>query len=602
MKKKRRLIWQIYPSYLLIVLLSLGAVSWYATDSLHNFFIHRIQTDLKAQGQLLKSEIATLLSPMNGEAIDALCKEAGNNTATRVTLILTNGTVVGDSNEMPKHMDNHGGRDEIRRALSGEIGISTRYSRTLQHNMMYVAQPISIGNEVVAVIRTAIALTTAEDEIRSLQLKILLGGCLIALAASGMCLLISRRISRPIENMTAVAESYARGELQLRPESPDTVELARLATALNQMAIQLESRIETVISQRNEYEAVLSSMVEGVIAVDMAECILSINAAAIKMVGFRQASLKGRNILEVIRNRDVYRFVTDALAAGDYRERDILLHQEGEKIIHMQCIPLCNAGNERIGTLIVLNDVTQIRNLDTVRREFVANVSHEIKTPLTTIKGFVETLLQGSVETPEEREKFLGIIKRHTDRLGAIIEDLLSLARLEQQEIGEEGHEPDEREPFEPRRIKDVIDTALQVIKSKADEKKIVLSVICDPEIQVKMDGTLMEQAIVNLLDNAVNYSPLESRVNIDVATEAEDLCIHIKDQGPGIPNQHLSRLFERFYRVDKARSRKLGGTGLGLAIVKHICQVHGGKVTVESEPGKGSTFTIRLPGNLIMS
>jgi two-component system phosphate regulon sensor histidine kinase PhoR len=400
--------------------------------------------------------------------------------------------------------------------------------------------------------------------------------------------------------MTAVAERYARGELQLRPESPDTVELARLATALNQMAVQLENRIETVISQRNEYEAVLSSMVEGVIAVDMAEHILSINAAAIKMVGDRNTSLKGRNILEAIRNRDVYQIVTDALAAGDYRERDILLRQEEEKIIHMQCIPLCNAGNERIGTLIVLHDVTQIRNLDTVRREFVANVSHEIKTPLTTIKGFVETLLQGSVETAEEREKFLGIIKRHTDRLGAIIEDLLSLARLEQQEIGEEQKEIDVQDHFEPRLIKDVIDTALQVIKSKADRKKIVLALSCDPKIQVKMDGTLMEQAIINLLDNAVNYSPMESRVSIKVASGNEDLCIHIKDQGPGIPSQHLSRLFERFYRVDKARSRKLGGTGLGLAIVKHICQVHGGKVTVESEPGKGSTFTIRLPGNLM--
>lgn len=593
MKRKRRLIWQIYPSYLILLLLSLGSVSWYATGSLYSFFIHRIQSDLKAQGQLLKSEFTRLLSLTNTDAVDRLCKEVGDTTPIRVTLILRDGTVIGDSSETPRHMDNHAGRDEIRSALAGGIGISTRYSRTLQQNMMYVAQPLPLGEEIVAVIRTAIPLTTAEDEIRSLQGKILLGGCLIALAASGVCLFVSRRISRPIENMTAVAESYARGELKLRPEQPDTIELARLAAALNQMAVQLENRIETVINQRNEYEAVLSSMVEGVIAVDRSAHILSINAAAIQMVGYRNAPLKGRNILEAIRNRDVYRFVTDALAAGDHREKDISLHQEGEKIIHMQCIPLCNAGSECIGTLLVLHDVTQIRNLDTVRREFVANVSHEIKTPLTTIKGFVETLLQGSSETPEERKKFLGIIKRHTDRLGAIIEDLLSIARLEQKEM-------DKEEFFESRRIKDVIDTALQLIKSKADEKKIVLALSCDPEIQVKMDDTLMEQAIFNLLDNAVNYSPRESRVNIEVVLEKDELCIHVKDQGPGIPRQHVSRLFERFYRVDKARSRKLGGTGLGLAIVKHICRVHGGKVTVESEPGKGATFTIRLPGDLV--
>jgi two-component system, OmpR family, phosphate regulon sensor histidine kinase PhoR len=589
MRKKRRLIWQIYPSYLVLLLLSLGAVSWYTTDSLHNFFIHRVQTDLRAQGQLLKSEFAALLSPINTDAIDQLCKEVGNSTAARVTLILPDGTVIGDSRETPKHMDNHAGRDEVKKALAGEIGIATRFSHTLQHNMMYVAQPLTTGKEIIAVIRTAIPLTAVETEIRSLQLKIFLGGFLIALAASGVCLFISRRISSPIENMTRVAESYARGDLKLRPDPPDTVELAGLAAALNQMAAQLESRIETVINQRNEYEAVLSSMVEGVIAVDMAQHILSANAAAIKIMGLQNAPLKGRNLLEAIRNRELYRFVTDALAAKDYRERDILLHQEGEIILHMQCIPLRNASDECIGTLIVLNDVTQIRNLDTVRREFVANVSHEIKTPLTAIKGFVETLLQGSVETPGEREKFLGIIQKHTDRLGAIVEDLLSLARLERKEN-------DEQENFEPRRIKDVIDTALQVIKSKADEKKIGFELSCDQTIQVKMDGTLMEQAIVNILDNAVKYSPAESRVHIEVTSGKEDLLIHITDHGPGIPNQHLSRLFERFYRVDKARSRKLGGTGLGLAIVKHICQVHGGKVSVESELGKGSIFTIRLP------
>jgi two-component system, OmpR family, phosphate regulon sensor histidine kinase PhoR len=593
MRKKRRLIWQIYPSYLILLLLSLGAVSWYATNSLHNFFIHRIEADLMAQGQLLKSEVAAFLSPVDAERIDQRCKEVGNNTAARVTLILPDGTVIGDSRETPKFMDNHAGREEIGKALAGETGIATRFSRTLQQNMMYVAQPIIVGKEISAVIRTAIPLTAVEMEIRSLQLKILLGGFLIALAASGVCLFISRRISSPIENMTRVAESYARGDLKLRPDPPDTVELAGLAAALNQMAAQLESRIETVINQRNEYEAVLSSMVEGVIAVDRSQHILSINAAALKMMDLRHVPLKGRNILEAIRNRELYRFVTDALAANDYRERDILLHQEGDTILHMQCIPLRNAGDECIGTLIVLNDVTQIRNLDTVRREFVANVSHEIKTPLTAIKGFVETLLQGAAETPEEREKFLGIIQRHTDRLGAIVEDLLSLARLEQKES-------DEQENFEIRRIKEIIDTALQVIKGKADEKKIGFELSCDQTLKARMDGTLMEQAIVNILDNAVKYSPVESKVHIDVALEKEDLFIHIKDHGPGIPNQHLSRLFERFYRVDKARSRKLGGTGLGLAIVKHICQVHGGKVSVESVPGKGSIFTIRLPGNLL--
>jgi two-component system phosphate regulon sensor histidine kinase PhoR len=320
MRKKRRLIWQIYPSYLVLLLLSLGAVSWYATNSLHNFFIYRIQADLMAQGQLLKSEITALLSPLDLEKIDLRCKEVANNTAARVTLILPDGTVIGDSRETPKFMDNHAGREEVGKAIAGEIGTATRFSRTLQHNMMYVAQPIFVGKEIMAVIRTAIPLTAVETEIGSLQLKILMGGFLIALAASGVCLFISGRISRPIENMTKVAESYARGDSKLRPDPPDTVELAGLAAALNQMAAQLEGRIETVINQRNEYEAVLSSMVEGVIAIDMSQRILSVNAAALKMMDLRHVPLKGRNILEAIRNRELYRFVTDALAANDYRE------------------------------------------------------------------------------------------------------------------------------------------------------------------------------------------------------------------------------------------------------------------------------------------
>lgn len=594
MKKKIRLIWQLYPSYLVLLLLSLSAVSWYASRSLHNFYIHRTQTDLQAQGQLLKNQIRSFLIPVNDVAVDRLCKEAGENMPTRVTVILPDGVVVGDSEETPRHMDNHGGRVEIREALAGRIGTTTRFSNTLQQNMMYVALPVALDNKTHAAVRTSIPLTSVENEIRSLQLKVIFGGFIIAVVASGICLFVSRRISLPIENMTHLAERFAQGDLKHRIAPPNTIELASLANALNQMAMQLENRIETVINQRNEYEAVLASMVEGVVAVDMEARILSINEAAAGILNIREVEIKGRNILEAIRNREVYQFVTDALGNGIYMESDVLLHRQGDQIIHFQCTPLRNAANQRIGTLLVLNDVTRIRNLENVRKEFVANVSHEIKTPLTAIKGFVETLLHGSVKTEAEREKFLGIINKHADRLGALIEDLLSLARLEQKD-------PAEKNNFDPRGLRNLIETAIQVIKSKADQKKIAFELICDENIRARLDGTLMEQAIVNLLDNAVKYSPVESRVHISVELLPDKLCIHVTDHGPGIPHHHLARLFERFYRVDKARSRKLGGTGLGLAIVKHISQVHGGNVSVVSEVGNGSIFTISIPRELIL-
>ncbi len=594
MKQRKRLVWQLYPSYLILILLSLLAISWYASRSLEHFFLERTQEDLQARGQLLTFQIRQYISPpdqkTDQKTIDDLCKDMGKNAPTRITVILPDGRVVGDSDEIPLHMDNHGNRPEISEATKGRIGTATRYSKTLQQNMMYVALPLKANGQIAAVVRTSIPLTFIEEEITSLQVKIGVGGFLIALLASGVCLVISRRISRPIENMTEGADRFAKGDLKHRLPQPDTLELASLAKALNQMAVDLENRIELVISQRNEYEAVLASMIEGVIAVDMEKRILSINQAAASMLNINPYELKGRNILEAIRSHDLYQFVTEALDNGAASEGDVVFHLHGEQIIYTQCVPLRNSSNHRIGTLVVLNDVTQIRHLENVRRDFVANVSHEIKTPLTAIKGFVETLLSGSAESPKERDNFLGIIQKHADRLSAIVEDLLFLARLEQKDKAEENVQ------FQTQPLKTVIDNAVQMVKSKADEKAITFEVTGNPEIEVRINTMLIEQAFVNLLDNAVKYSPEKSTIQIDAVVEGKEISVRISDQGPGIPKVHQTRIFERFYRVDKARSRKLGGTGLGLSIVKHIAQTHGGRVSIVSAPGAGSTFIVHLP------
>jgi len=589
MRKKRRLIWQLYPSYLVVILLALLAISWYTSQTLKQSYLDRTKSDLQAQGQLLMQQVTGLLAPFEPTKIDRLCKKVGENTTTRFTVVAPDGTVIGDSNEIPRHMDNHGNRPEIAAANGGNVGASTRYSKTLEQSMMYVALPLTIENRIVAVVRTSIPLTAVEAAIWSWQLKIILAGLLIALLASGVCLFISRSISRPIETMTQGAERFARGDLKHRLKPSETLELARLAKAMNQMAGELKNRIESLVNQRNEYEAVLTSMIEGVIAVDMDERILSINQAAVTMLKITALDLKGRNILEAIRNQNIHEFIVDALNSGTATQGDVVVHQRGEMILNTQCTPLRNAGDERIGTLVVLNDVTKMRHLENVRRDFVANVSHEIKTPLTAIKGFVETILNSSGEDPETLLKFLKIINKHADRLGTIIEDLLSLARLEQQDGSSKNN-------LVNRNVRDIIDTAVQIVKSKADEKKIDLKITCSSDIAVSVDPTLIEQAIVNLLDNAIKYSPENDRIEIKTKWIDQKIAILIKDNGPGIAVKHQPRLFERFYRVDKARSRKLGGTGLGLAIVKHIAQTHGGSVTVDSSPGHGSTFTLVLP------
>jgi len=589
MKKKKRLLWQLYPSYLLITLISLLAVSLFASSAFKQFFLERTAADLKSRAHLLEKQIEYFISPLDEMSVDSICKAVGEQSSTRITVILPSGKVVGDSEEALENMDNHADRFEVAEALLGNIGTSNRYSSTLRQDMMYLAIPLEKNNEVIAVLRTSIPITSIYDELRSIQIQIVFGGLLIAFFAAGVSLFISKRISRPIEEMKKGAEQFARGDLAYRMPAPDTEEMRGLAEALNQMAAQLDDRIKTAIKQRNELEAVLSSMEEGVIAIDRNEKIISINQAAARMFKSNPSDLEQRSIQEVIRNSELQKIIKKAISSGEHSEGDVVLFQDEEIILNVQTTSLLDEGEDFIGILVVLNDVTRLRRLENMRKEFVSNVSHEIKTPLTAIKGFVETLSQGAMENPDEAKRFLNIIEKHVNRLVSIIEDLMHLSVIEQRDKSEgikleKGH------------IRSVIKTAIQVCQAKAESKKIKVNLICHEDISTEIDTQLLEQAAVNLLDNAIKYSEEGGLVQIEVITTDTEVCISFKDYGIGIPKEHLPRLFERFYRVDKARSRKLGGTGLGLAIVKHIVQTHGGYVTVESEPGEGSNFIIHLP------
>ncbi len=587
--KKKKLIRQLYPSYLLIIFISLTAVSWYASDAMRSFFFARMAAVLETRANLLESRIIKHLLPLNEKSIDLACKEIGGISETRITVVLPSGKVIGDSEEDPGSMDNHGDRKEVRAAIGGNIGNSIRFSRTLQQKMMYVAVPLIKDNKILGVLRASIPVTSVDNALKSIQRKIALGGLLTALFAAIISLFVARRISRPLEEMKKSADRFAEGDLTHRLPVPDTKEMGALGEAMNQMAAQLDSRIKTAIRQKNELETVLSSMLEGVIAVDMDERIISINQVAARMFNGEPAKFQGQSIQEAIRVSRLQRFVKKALLSVESIEDDIVLNNDGERVLNIHSSPLQDAKEARIGILVVINDVTKLRRLENVRRDFVANVSHEIKTPLTAIKGFVETLHDGTVEKPEDIERFFGIIIKHINRLDAIVEDLLTLSRIEKEDTGKEIK-------FETGSIKDVIETAIQVCQAKADKKNIHIDLSCDKEITAKIDPALLDQAMVNILDNAIKYSEKGSAVYVECSSMEKEIIISIKDQGIGIAKKHLPRLFERFYRVDKARSRELGGTGLGLAIVKHIVQAHAGKILVESTPGKGSAFTIHLP------
>jgi two-component system phosphate regulon sensor histidine kinase PhoR len=585
---KGRLLRHLLPSYLLITATALLALGIYASYSLKRFYYNQVANDLQARATLIEQRVAAPLQSEDFEKIDQLCKSMGRATGTRITVILPDGLVIGDSDENPQSMMNHSDRPEIIDALEQGRGRSMRFSSTVGKKMMYVALPIRQGQNNIAIIRTSLPVTAIDAQLSKIYTPIVWGFLVVAIIAGFVTFVLLRRLSRPIEQMTETAKSFASGRLDLRLAIPKTGELGDLAQAMNEMARQLNDRINTITRQKNESQVILASMVEGVLAIDAQGHVVSINKAAASLLGVEAPKVVGKNVEEVVRNSDIQQFIDDTLAGRKPAETDVFLHINGGRSFQINGARL-NAEETNAGAVIVLNDITRMRRLEDIRRDFVANVSHELKTPITSIKGFVETLLEGVPKEPQQARRFLEIIAKHSDRLNAIIEDLLTLSRLEA-----EGQQ--RKVSFESKKIKDIILSAVELSKIKAEEKQITVEVVCDENIEARVNAPLLEQAVLNLVDNAIKYSDPGGRIEINVDRDKNELSIMVKDNGCGIEKKHLPRIFERFYVVDKGRSRKLGGTGLGLAIVKHICQVHGGSVTAESTPGSGSSFTMHLP------
>jgi two-component system, OmpR family, phosphate regulon sensor histidine kinase PhoR len=429
---------------------------------------------------------------------------------------------------------------------------------------------------------------------------------LVVAAAFGWWL--ARRTSRQFLAIARCAQQLSHGAPAAKLDLPDIEELAVLAAALNKIAMQIDERTQRIGRQGYEQEAVLASMIEGVLAVDSDERIITLNSAAAELIGNHQTNLQGRNLHEVIRNADLRRFVQRALESPDPIEDDVVLHGQRERVFRVRGTALRDGGaasGPGVGAVVVLADVTRYRQLENLRRDFVANVSHELKTPIASIKGFVETLLDGALANPEDADRFLKIIASHAERLNNIIEDLLSLSKIEQSE--EAANLPLSKAP-----LRSVLEAAITSCQPQADARQIALVLDCDHSLTAELNSPLFEQAVINLIDNAIKYSGPQSEVVIQSwvariesagttlpppsGSEGMDIVVAVRDHGCGIAAEHLPRLFERFYRVDRARSRKLGGTGLGLAIVKHIVQAHHGRITVESSPGEGSIFSIHLP------
>lgn len=585
---KRRLLWQLLLPFVLLVLVALALVLFFTARALHTFYMDQLQRDLLARATLTAQLLQPLLDSAELTALQARTHELALQEELRISVISPSGAVQAESDSPPEVLNNHADRPEVARALTGRPATSYRFSHTLQRQMLYAAVPVQQEGGVAAVVRLALPATELSDLLSPVYLHVALLVLIIGMAAAGLSWLLFHRIANPLATVEAGAQRFAQGDFSSRIALPATREIAGVAEALNQMARALNERIQLVVQQRNEQDAILASMMEGVIAVDNDGRIISLNRAAAAFLSIEPARVAGQPLQTAVRNSALQQLVEETLRMSLPLEREILLHLPAEQMLQAHSAVLRDASEKKIGAVVVLNDVTRLRRLERVRRDFVANVSHELRTPITAIKGFIETLLTEERQDPENTVHFLEITLRQADRLNAIIEDLLILSRLEQ-----------ENEPFgvmmQPTALEPLVRAAAEACAALAEAKQITLEIQIPHDFQALLNAQLMEQCLINLLDNALKYSKPGSAVRI-AAEESEDgVLIQVQDQGCGISSEHLPRIFERFYRIDKSRSRKVGGTGLGLSIVKHIAQAHGGSVDVKSRFGEGSTFTVQL-------
>ncbi|EAD4185451.1 PAS domain-containing protein [Listeria monocytogenes] len=555
-------------------------------------------TYLNMKENQLEDDAKILLQTTNMENLD-LDKDAatiqksldplGEDIDARITVIDSKGDVVADTKKDPEKLDNHMNRPEVTDILKkGEsVGISIRESDSLGYSMLYVAVPVKHQGKTDGVLRISISLESVDAAVAKLwgNLALIFGIALVIIAA--ISVFIARKITRPVREIIEVSTDLANHKYDSRIHGKISGELQDLSISVNTLAESLETQMFEIKQNEQRLNAIVQNLVSGVMLINVDKQVIMTNRTMYQILG--ETEITGKPFYEVIKSFALSQLIEATFETKTIQQKEIILYFPREMILDASVSPILGENGEITGIILLLHDITQIRHLENVRSEFVTNVSHELKTPVTALKGFAETLLDGAMYDEVLLKKFLTIIKEESDRLHRLIMDILALSRIEQNPVAENVELVD---------VDEVIEQSARTIFEMATEKNIRVTI---PEktsasVMIETDRDKLQQIVINLLSNAINYTPVDGKVEVKLIEQEAEVIIEVTDNGIGIPAKDIDRVFERFYRVDKARSRHSGGTGLGLSIVKHLVENCGGRIEVESQEEVGSTFRVTLP------
>jgi two-component system phosphate regulon sensor histidine kinase PhoR len=587
---RRNLFTKLALVFFALLLSVLAAVDFFADRALRHDFERTGFEQLQAIARIAQENPPqfTAVPPADPQEISALQTWMRRMEASgvRVTIVTADGQVLADSQSEPQTMENHAGRPEIVQAMAEGRGRSIRHSATINRDLLYYAvrQPSPAGKPFI--MRFALPEETVEQVLGPFRRSLWLASLAILLLAGGVIILVSKTFSERVERLTTFSQRVAEGDF--RPQASDGTgdALDRLSHSLNQTAARLDRTIRTLTEERNLSSAILGSMVEGVLVVNGAERVVFTNQSFAEILELKTPPQPGSGLVEVVRQTELIEAARKVLQGEPRVESEIVT---GTLRQHFFAATVASVrAAETNGAVIVLHDITDLRKLERVRRDFVANVSHEFRTPLTAIQGFAETLLAGAMNDPQNRERFLGIIVEHSRRLARLTEDLLMLSKMDADRLELEMR----RIPVAP-----FVESCIETSTPRAKEKDLKLFVNLAQRVpDIAGDRRRLTEVLQNLLDNAIQYTPAGGQVMVSASPKNSEVIFSVSDTGIGIPQADQPRIFERFYRVDVARSREVGGTGLGLSIAKHLVETHGGRIWVDSEIGRGSQFHFSVP------